>query len=74
MLSSPVTSILGVGIIILTWLNQAFMEQGIPSTGKEWVGFLTANATGLVALFAKDYNKTNSVVEMSGEARTVSKE
>jgi hypothetical protein len=58
--SGPVTGILGIIILIATWLNQAFVEQGIPKTGKEWIAFLVGNATGLVALFAKDYNKSNA--------------
>jgi len=60
MFSSPITSIFGAIIMVLTWLNQAFVEQGIPTTGKGWITFLLGNATGLAALFAKDYNKTNS--------------
>lgn len=58
--SGPLTSIVGTVIIVLTWLNQIINEQGIPKTGKEWVAFLVGNATGLAALFAKDFNKTNS--------------
>ena len=60
MFSSPITSIFGTIILVATWLNQAFVEQGIPKSGKEWFAFLVANATGLAALFAKDYNKTNA--------------
>ena len=60
MFSSPVTSILGAVTIIATWLNQAFIEQGVPKSGKEWVAFLIGNSTGLAALFAKDFNKSNS--------------
>jgi hypothetical protein len=60
MFSSPITGAFGAIIIVLTWLNQAFVEQGIPKSGKEWITFLLGNATGLAALFAKDFNKSNS--------------
>jgi hypothetical protein len=60
MFSSPVTSIMGIVIIVLTWLNQVFVEQSIPKDGKEWVSFLIRNAAGLLGLFAKDFNKSNS--------------
>jgi hypothetical protein len=60
MFSSPITGIFGTIILVLTWLNQAFVDQGIPATGKAWITFLLGNATGLAALFAKDYNKSNS--------------
>lgn len=60
MFTSPITSIFGMIIIIGTWLNQAFIEQGIPKTGKEWIAFLVSNSAGLAALFAKDYNRSNS--------------
>lgn len=60
MFSSPITTIFGSVIIVLTWLNQAFVEQSIPKTGKEWITFLIGNATGLAGLFAKDFNKSNA--------------
>lgn len=68
MLSSPITTVFGIVIIVLTWLNQAFIDQGIPKSGKEWLTFLISNASGLAALFAKDYNKTNSVNSTSTHA------
>jgi hypothetical protein len=60
MFSSPITTIFGTVIIVLTWLNQAFVEQGIPKDGKGWITFLIGNATGLAGLFAKDFNKSNA--------------
>lgn len=60
MFSSPLTTITGIIVIVLTWLNQAFVEQGVPKDGKGWIAFLMGNATGLIALLAKDFNKTNS--------------
>jgi len=68
--SSPITSIFGVVIIIATWLSQALADKPIPQTGKEWLAFLVGNATGLVALFAKDFNKSNSPTP-TPEAQTV---
>ena len=60
MFSSPLTAYTGTIIIVLTWLNQVFVEQGIPKDGKEWITFAIGNVTGLAALFAKDYNKSNA--------------
>jgi hypothetical protein len=58
--SSPITTIIGIVVIIATWLQQAIGDQPIPHTGKEWLTFLVGNATGLIALFAKDFNKSNA--------------
>lgn len=58
--TSWITSVFGYVVLVLTWLNQAFVEQGIPKTGKEWIAFLAANATGLIGVFAKDFNKSNA--------------
>ncbi len=58
--TSWITSALGYAVIVLTWLNQAFVEQGIPKTGKEWIAFGMGNVGGLIGVFAKDYNKSNA--------------
>jgi hypothetical protein len=58
--ASWITSILGYAVIVLTWLNQAFVEQGIPKTGKEWIAFAMGNVGGLIGVFAKDFNKSNA--------------
>lgn len=60
MFSSPLTSIVGYVILALTAINQVFIEQGIPSDGKGWFSFAISIATGLGAVFAKDFNKSNS--------------
>lgn len=60
MFKSPITSTIGVIVIIATWLQQAIGDNPLPQTGKEWLTFLVGNLTGLVALFAKDFNKSNS--------------
>lgn len=60
MFKNGLTTALGIAVIVLTWLNQVFVEQGIPQNGKEWIGFLTGNIGGLIGLFAKDFNKSNS--------------
>lgn len=72
MFSSPITSIFGTIIMVATWLNQAFVEQGIPTTGKGWITFLIGNATGLAAIFAKDSNKSNAPAP-TATATTVTK-
>lgn len=58
--SSPITTIIGIIVVVATWLQQAIGDHPLPQTGKEWLAFLVGNATGLIALFAKDFNKTNS--------------
>ena len=60
MKKSAWTSILGIAVIVLTWLNQVFVEQGIPKDGKAWITFLTGNVGGLIGLVAKDWNVSNS--------------
>ena len=59
--TSWITSLLGYVVLFLTWINQMFIEQGIPKTGKEWVAFALGNVTGLIGVFAKDWNKSNAV-------------
>jgi len=58
--NGPITGILGVIVIVFTWLQQAIGDNPVPQTGKEWLAFLVGNATGLVALFAKDWNKSGT--------------
>jgi hypothetical protein len=62
MQKSWITSVLGAAVIVLTWLNQVFVEQGIPQSGKEWMTFLLGNIGGLIGVFAKDWNQSNSPV------------
>lgn len=57
---SWITAGLGYLVILLTWLNQVFVEQGIPTTGKEWITFGMGNLGGLIGVFAKDFNRTNA--------------
>lgn len=58
--ASWITSALGYVVIVLTWLNQVFVEQGIPQSGKAWITFIMSNAGGLIGVFAKDFNKSNA--------------
>lgn len=58
--ASWITSGLGYVVIFLTWLNQVFVEQGIPKTGKEWIAFGMGNIGGLIGVFAKDFNVSNA--------------
>jgi hypothetical protein len=55
---SWITSTLGYTVLILTWLEQIISEQGLPATGKDWLGFLLKNVVGLIGIFAKDFNRT----------------
>lgn len=58
--SSWITSVLGYAVIVLTWANQALVEQGMPTSGKEWIAFAVANIGGLIGVFAKDFNKSHA--------------
>ncbi|TSA51347.1 MAG: hypothetical protein D4R44_08150 [Actinobacteria bacterium] len=59
---SWITSTLGYAVIVLTWLEQIISEQGLPATGKDWLGFLLKNVVGLIGIFAKDFNRTGGTV------------
>ena len=67
---SWVTGILGYAVIVLTWLNQIFVEQGVPKDGKGWIALVTGNIAGLIGIFAKDFNKSNAPVPVA-EAKTI---
>lgn len=54
------TSAIGYALIVLTWLNQIVVEQGIPKDGKGWITFVMGNLGGLIGIFAKDWNVSNS--------------
>lgn len=58
MKGSMITTILGYIVIGSTWLEQIFVEQAVPQSGKEWLMFLAMNAGGLIGVFAKDFNRT----------------
>jgi len=60
--SSWITGAFGYVVLVLTWLNQALVEQGMPQSGKEWMAFGINNAAGLIGIFAKDFNKSNAPV------------
>lgn len=60
MFKNPITTVIGIVVLVATWLQQAIGDKPIPQTGKEWLTFLVGNATGLIALFAKDFNKSNA--------------
>lgn len=69
--ASWITTVVGAVVILLTWAQQIFVEQGFPSTGKEWITFGIGNAAGLIGVFAKAYNVSNSGT--NAEAHTVLK-
>jgi hypothetical protein len=58
--ASWLTTVIGGLAIVLTWLNQIFVEQGIPQTSKEWIAFAFGNIAGLIGVFSKSYNVSNS--------------
>lgn len=58
--ASWLTTVIGSVAIVLTWLNQVFVEQGIPHTGKDWIAFAFGNVAGLIGIFSKSFNVTNS--------------
>jgi hypothetical protein len=68
--NGPITGIIGVVVIVATWLQQAIGDKPVPQTGKEWLTFLVGNLTGLIALFAKDFNKSNAPMP-TPDAQTV---
>ena len=51
-------------------LADIIAKQGIPDTVIEWVSFGTAFASGIAALLAKDYDKSNAPSPVA-EAKTV---
>ena len=57
---SWITGILGYAVIVLTWINQIFVDQGIPKDTKEWITLFAGNIGGLIGIFAKDFNKSNA--------------
>lgn len=67
---SWVTGILGYIAIIATWAQQVFIEQSIPQNRQEWITFILGNIGGLIGIFAKDFNKSNSPTPV--ETKTVS--
>jgi hypothetical protein len=58
--ASWIPTLLGSIVIVLTWANQVFVEQGMPKDGKEWMAFLISNAAGLIGLVAKQFNVSNA--------------
>ena len=66
------TSLFGYAILILTWLQQVFISQSIPQNSKDWIEFLIKNGVGLAAVFAKDWDVTNSPASVSVTAHVIS--
>ena len=58
--ASWATTVIGGAAILLTWLNQVFVEQGIPKTGHDWIQFAFGNVAGLIGIFSKSFNVSNS--------------
>lgn len=60
--SSPVTSILGYVVIVLTVAQQVWTEQGMPHDVTGWFGLVGGIITGVALRFAKDSNVSHSTV------------
>lgn len=58
--ASKVTSVIGYIMIVITVVNQVFVEQGIPTNLHGWIVFGGGIATGIGLRLAKDENVTNS--------------
>lgn len=68
--SSPVTSILGYVVIVVTVVQQALTEEGIPHDVGGWMKLVGGIITGIALRFAKDANVSNSPVP-TAEAKPV---
>lgn len=58
--ASWMTTLVGYVVIVLTVVQQAVVEQGLPSDLAGWVKFAGGIVTGVGIALAKDYNKTNA--------------
>lgn len=60
--SSPLTSIFGYVVIVLTVAQQVFVEQGIPHDVAGWLKLAGGIITGVALRFTKDSNVSNAPV------------
>lgn len=58
--ASWMTTVFGYLVIVLTVVQQAVVEQGLPSDLAGWVKFAGGIVTGVGIALAKDFNKTNA--------------
>lgn len=58
--TSWMTSVVGYLVIVLTVVNQVFVEQGLPTTVHGWITFVGGVVTGVGIALAKDFNKSNA--------------
>ena len=58
--SSPITSILGYVVVIMTVVQQVVTEQGLPHDVAGWLKLVGGIITGVALRFAKDANVSNA--------------
>lgn len=60
--SSPVTSILGYVMILITVAQQVVTEQGMPSDTAGWIKLAGGIIIGIGLRFSKDQNVSNAPI------------
>lgn len=63
--SSPVTSVMGYVVIIMTVIQQVLSEEGMPHDVAGWLRVMGGIITGIALRFTKDANVSNSPVPTS---------
>jgi mannose/fructose/N-acetylgalactosamine-specific phosphotransferase system component IIC len=58
--ASWLTTLFGYVVIVLTVVQQAVVEQGLPADVAGWIKFAGGIVTGVGIALAKDFNKTNA--------------
>lgn len=58
--SSPVTSIMGYIVILMTVVQEVIVEQGMPHDVAGWLKLVGGIITGVALRFAKDSNVSNA--------------
>lgn len=65
--SSPITSILGYVVIVMTVVQQVLGDQGMPHDVAGWLRLVGGIVTGVALRFAKDGNVSNAPVPSSAQ-------
>jgi len=58
--ASWMTTVFGYAVIVLTVVQQAFIEHGLPEDVAGWIKFAGGIVTGVGIALAKDFNKSNA--------------
>lgn len=58
--SSWMTTVVGYVVIVLTVVQQAVVDDGLPSDAAGWIKFVGGIVTGVGIALAKDFNKSNA--------------